>query len=132
MKKEKDTNDIQKEIEKLEAVIQSPDFWNDKNKAQAMLKELTELKAKKEGLGKYDKGNAIITIISGAGGDDAEDFSRMLLEMYMKYAAKKGWGISFIHEHKNEHDGYRNVSFEMSSKNAYGMLKNESGVHRLV
>ena len=108
------------------------DFWNDKNKAQAVLKELAELKAKKEGLGKYDKGNAILTIISGAGGDDAEDFSAMLLSMYMKYADKKGWGISFVHEHKNDHGGYRNVSFEIKGKNSYGNLKNESGVHRLV
>ena len=129
---EKDTNEIQKEIKKLEAEMQASDFWNDKNKAQAVLKELAELKAKKEGLGKYDKGNAILTIISGAGGDDAEDFSAMLLSMYMKYADKKGWGISFVHEHKNDHGGYRNVSFEIKGKNSYGNLKNESGVHRLV
>jgi peptide chain release factor 2 len=129
---EKDTNDIQKEIEKLEAQMLEADFWVDKNKAQAVLKELAELKDKKEGLKKYDKGNTIITIISGAGGDDAEDFSAMLLEMYMKYAKKKGWGISFIHEHKNDHNGYRNVSFEIEGKGAYGLLKHESGVHRLV
>ena len=129
---EKDTNDIQKEIEKLETEMQNPDFWNDKNKAQFVLRELAELKNKKEGLGKYDKGNAIVTIISGAGGDDAEDFSSMLLSMYMKYVNKKGWDISFIHEHKNDHGGYRNVSFEIKGKNAYGTLKNEGGVHRLV
>ena len=73
-----------------------------------------------------------MTIISGAGGDDAEDFSAMLLSMYMKYANKKGWEISFIHEHKNEHGGYRNITIEISGKNAYGNLKNENGVHRLV
>ena len=127
-----DTNDIENEIKKLEEEMQSPDFWSDKNKAQTVLKELAELKAKKEGLGKYDKGNAIMTIISGAGGDDAEDFSRMLLSMYLKYSDKKGWEAHFIHEHKNEHDGYKNVSFEIKGKNVYGMLKNEGGVHRLV
>jgi peptide chain release factor 2 len=73
-----------------------------------------------------------MTIISGAGGDDAEDFSAMLLSMYMKYASREGWGINFIHEHKNDHNGYRNVSFEISGKNSYGMLKHEGGVHRLV
>jgi len=129
---EKDTNDIQRQIEKLEAQMQAADFWNDKNKAQATLRELVELKAKKEGLGKYDRGHAIMTIISGAGGDDAEDFSSILLSMYLKYADKKGWSVSFIHEHKNDHGGYRNVSFEVAGKGAYGMLKNESGVHRLV
>jgi len=127
-----DSGDLEKEIEKLEAQMQGADFWNDKNKAQAILKELEELKAQKEGVNKYDKGNAIVTIISGAGGDDAEDFARMLLEMYMKYANKKNWNIFFIHENKNEHNGYRNVSFEMQGKSAYGILKNESGVHRLV
>ena len=127
-----DTNEITRKIEKLEAAMQSPEFWSDKNKAQAVLKELAELKEKKEGVGKYDKGNAVVTIISGAGGDDAEDFSAMLLSLYMKYADKHGWGVSFIHEHKNDHNGYRNVSFEIQGKNAYGTLKNESGVHRLV
>ena len=140
MAKEQDINNIDKKIEKLEAQMQAPDFWNDKNRAQAVIKEVTELKEKKEGFGKYDKGNAIMTIISGAGGDDAEDFSAMLLNMYMKYAAKKNWTVSFIHEHKNDHGGYKNITIEISAKNgskasvfgAYGALKNESGVHRLV
>ena len=123
---------INKEIEKLEARMLEVDFWNDKIKAQDTLRELTELKEKKEGFGKYDKGNAVITIISGAGGDDAEDFSRILLEMYMNYAKNKDFSITFIHEHKNDHNGYRNVSFEVDGKNAYGLLKNEGGVHRLV
>lgn len=154
----KDTNNIKKEIKELEAETLKVDFWNDKNNAQAVLRKISELKDKKEGLGKYDKSNAIVTIISGAGGDDAEDFSRMLLDMYMKYAGKKNWKIFFIHEHKNDHGGYRNVTMEISGsmqplltspyqgrKNSevppdkgarglgpYGMLKNESGVHRLV
>ncbi|HAS80907.1 MAG: Peptide chain release factor 2 [Candidatus Nomurabacteria bacterium GW2011_GWE1_32_28] len=123
---------IEKEIKELEAQTQDISFWSDKNKAQEILKEISELKDKLVGAKKYDKGNAIITIVSGAGGDDAEDFSSMLLNMYMKYASKNGWEIFFIHEHKNDHGGYRNVSFEVKGKNAYGMLKNESGVHRLV
>jgi peptide chain release factor 2 len=127
-----DINDIDKKIKELEGEMLSPVFWNDKIKAQATIKEISELKEKKSGLGKYDKGPAIITIISGAGGDDAEDFSRILLDMYMKYADKNNLRISFIHEHKNEHNGYRNVSFEIEGKNSYGNLKNEAGVHRLV
>ena len=128
----KDTNDVEKAIENLEAQMQMPDFWSDKNKAQATLKELAELKAQKEGLGKYDRGSAIVSIIAGAGGDDAEDFSRMLFEMYLKFTNRKGWEINFIHENKNDHGGYRNISFELAGRNAYGTLKNESGVHRLV
>jgi len=127
-----DANEIEKEIEKLEQLMQEPDFWNDKPKAQNILRELAELKDKKEGIGKYDKGNAILSIISGAGGDDAEDFSRMLLEMYQKYGRSKKWEVFLIYEHQNDHGGYRHVTVEISGRGAYGSLKNESGVHRLV
>ena len=127
-----DSNKIQQEIKHLEASMLESDFWSDKNKAQSVLKELAELKAKKEGLGKYDKSNAILTIISGAGGNDAEDFARMLFEMYTKYADLKDWEIFSIHANRNEQKGYRNVSVEIAGKSVYGNLKNESGVHRLV
>lgn len=129
---EMDKNEIQQEIDKLEAKMQEPDFWNEKNWAQAVLKEISILKDKMSGFGKYDKGNAILSIVSGAGGDDAEDFSAILFEMYLKYCKKKNFQVSLIHEHKNDHGGYRNITIEISGKNAYGNLKNESGVHRLV
>lgn len=129
---QEDTNDIENKILELETEMQSVGFWDDKVRAQEKLRELAELKAKKQGLDKYDRGHALITIISGAGGDDAEDFSAMLLGMYMKYADRKGFGVNFIHEHKNDHGGYRNVSFEVVGSGAYGLLKNENGVHRLV
>ena len=129
---EQDIKGIDEQIRRLEEEMANPNFWSDKNNAQSVIKELAELRNKKEGFGKYDKGPAIVTIISGAGGDDAEDFSSMLLSMYMKYASRKSYGIKFIDEHKNDHGGYRNVSFELSGKGVYGMLKNEGGVHRLV
>jgi len=130
-----DKENIQQKIDELEMQMLASDFWNNKNRAQEVLKELAELKNQKEGKEgpqKYDKGNAVLTIISGAGGDDAEDFSAMLLNMYLKYASRKNWNISFIHEHKNDHNGYRNVSLEIIGKGVYGTLKNEGGVHRLV
>jgi len=127
-----DSNIIDQKIKELETEMEAPDFWENKEKAKSIIKEIGELKNKKEGFGKYDKGNAVLSIVAGAGGDDAEDFTRMLLDMYMKYADREGFGISFIHEHKNDHGGYRNVSLEMSGKGVYGKLKNESGVHRLV
>jgi peptide chain release factor 2 len=123
---------IDKRIAEIEQEMQAINFWENKDQAQIILKELADLKNQKNGLNKYEKGNAILNIISGAGGDDAEDFSALLLNMYLKYANKKNWEVSFIHEHKNDHGGYRNVSLEISGKNAYGLLKNESGVHRLV
>ncbi len=127
-----DKDAIQKEIEILEADMNSVDFWKDKAKAQSVIKKIAELKNELLGAAKYDKGNAILSIVSGAGGDDAEDFSSMLLRMYLKYIEKMGWEVGLIHENKNEVGGYRNVSIEVVGKNAYGTLKNESGVHRLV
>ncbi len=123
---------VQQKIAALEAAMGSADFWADKAKAQAAVKELQDLKADLEGIGKYDKGDAILSILSGAGGDDAEDFSAMLLRMYRRYAEGKGWGWSVIHQNENDHGGYRNVTVEISGKNVYGTLKNETGVHRLV
>ena len=124
--------DIQKEIDTIEAEMSSATFWNDKNLAQEKISLYEDLKAELEGSGKYDKGNAIITIFSGAGGDDAEDFTGKLLSMYMKYCDNRGWGYSVLHKHENDHGGYRNITIEIDGKNAYGTLKNESGVHRLV
>lgn len=127
-----DQDDTKKEIEALEAEMIKGDFWNDKVKAQGIIKKISELKDELLGAKKYDKGNAILSILSGAGGDDAEDFSSMLLRMYMKYIESKGWQINLLHENKNDVGGYRNISIEVIGKNAYGTLKNESGVHRLV
>lgn len=109
-----------------------PDFWNEPAKAQAMFKELEELKSQKDGKGKYDRSSAIVTIVAGAGGDDAEDFARMLVQMYQKYAEGRGWTVSVIDSNANDQNGYRNVVFEVGGKDAYGTLKLESGVHRLV
>ena len=127
-----ESSDIDTRIAEIETAMSGADFWSDKDQAQAMIRELGELKDKKEGVAAFDKGSAIMAIISGAGGDDAEDFARMLFDMYVKFFAKKGLGYAVIHSHPNEHNGYRNISFEVTGKGAYGMLKRESGVHRLV
>lgn len=127
-----DKDQIQKEITEIEEKMLQSDFWNDKDKAQGLIKKLQELKDELSGIGKYDKGDAVMTIFSGAGGDDAEDFSRILLQMYMKYFDKKGFGYKMVHQNQNDHGGYRNVTLEVLGNSAYGTLKNESGVHRLV
>jgi len=119
-------------ITEIEAAMLRPDFWNDPQKAQAMFKELEKLKDEKEGKGKYDRSNAVVTIVAGAGGDDAEDFARMLVEMYQKFAEGRGWGVTVLDSNTNDHNGYRNIVFEIGGKDAYGTLRRESGVHRLV
>ena len=123
---------IQNRITEIELAMTQGDFWSDKNKAQGMIRELGELKDQLEGVGKYDKGNAVMTLFAGAGGDDSEDFVAMLLHMYMKFFEKQGWSISFLHENKNDNSGYRNVTVLIEGSKVYGTLKNESGVHRLV
>lgn len=125
-------DELKKELADIEKQMQEADFWDDKDKAQTVIKRYEELKAEIAGGGKYDSSNAIVTIFSGAGGDDAEDFSRILLEMYYKFIDRQGWRVNLLHENQNDHGGYRNVTFLVEGKNAYGILKNESGVHRLV
>lgn len=125
-------DELKKELENLEKAMVSSDFWNDKDVAQATIKRIAELKSEIAGEGKYDKGNALMTIFSGAGGDDAEDFSQMLLNMYLKFCDTKNFSVKFLHQNENDHGGFRNVTIEIIGKNAYGTLKGESGVHRLV
>jgi peptide chain release factor 2 len=119
-------------ITEIEAAMLEPTFWNDPKAAQAMIKELQELKDATTGAGKYDKNDAVFTIVAGAGGDDAEDFARMLVEMYRRYAESRGWGVVVIDDNENDHGGFRNITFQIQGKGAYGTLQKESGVHRLV
>ena len=112
--------------------MQHPDFWANKENAQALIKELHTLKHSRESGGSYDSGGSIMTIFAGAGGDDAEDFARMLYDMYARYIERRGWRMKVLHRNVNDHDGYRNITFEIIGKKVYGTLKGESGVHRLV
>lgn len=126
------TEDTQARIAFIESAMCESTFWNNPTEAQALIKELQSLKDAASGVGKYDRANAIFTIVAGAGGDDAEDFARMLVEMYQRYATTKGWGVTVLDSNPNEHNGYRNITFVMSGSMAFGTLQHESGVHRLV
>lgn len=126
------SDQIQQRVHEIEAAMTQPDFWNDPPQAQALIKELQELKDQAEGKEKYDRNNAVFTIVAGAGGDDAEDFARMLVEMYQRYAEGQGWDVYVLDTNANDQNGYRNIVFEIAGKGAYGMLKTESGIHRLV
>ncbi|HYF12712.1 MAG TPA: PCRF domain-containing protein, partial [Candidatus Paceibacterota bacterium] len=123
-----DKEKIQTRIKEIEGAMTAPDFWSDKNKAQALIKELQDLKIQAEGGGKYDSGNAVLSIVAGAGGDDAEDFAAMLFNMYRKFIENRGWGYRVLHENQNDHGGYRNLSIEIEGKKVYGTLKKEYGV----
>ncbi len=117
--------------------------WQILDKEPAKIKdlEIDFLKFKKEFqrawlefvmAGSYDKNDALLSIYSGAGGRDAQDWAAMLLRMYEKYAGSQGWQYKILHQHFGESGGIKNVTIEIKGRYAYGYLKNESGVHRLV
>ncbi len=81
---------------------------------------------------KYDENNAILSIHAGAGGDDAQDFAQMLVRMYKRFCDKKGFKMDLISETKGGEVGIKSSTFIISGNYAYGYLKSEYGVHRLV
>lgn len=121
----------QERIQELEALMAAPDFWLDKDQAQASIQEYQSLKEGGTG-DPHDSGDATLAILAGAGGDDAEDFTRMLRRMYEGYASSKGWRTRELHANENDQGGYRNVMLEIIGSGVYGRLKHEAGVHRLV
>ncbi|MBI4128803.1 MAG: PCRF domain-containing protein, partial [Parcubacteria group bacterium] len=82
--------------------------------------------------GKYDKGNAILAISSGAGGRDAQDWAGMLLRMYQRYAEKKSFQAVLLDSSRGEEGGTKSALVEVRGKYAFGYLRGEAGVHRLV
>lgn len=82
--------------------------------------------------GEYDKLDAIITITSGAGGTDAQDWAQMLMRMYMRWAEQKGYKREVLDMNEGEEAGIKSASIRLSGKYAYGYAKAERGVHRLV
>ena len=82
--------------------------------------------------GKYDKNNAILTLHPGAGGTESQDWAEMLYRMYTRWATKKGYEVKELDYLEGEEAGIKSVTFEIIGENAYGYLKGEMGVHRLV
>ena len=82
--------------------------------------------------GKYDCNNAIITIHPGAGGTESQDWAEMLYRMYLRWANKNNYEVKELDYLEGEEAGLKSVTFEVSGENAYGYLKGEKGVHRLV
>lgn len=110
---EKDKKDIQEEIRELEKAIDELEF-----------RTLFD--------GPYDRNDAIISIYSGAGGVDAQDWAEMIMRMYLRWAEVSDMKARVVEETKGQEAGIKNATIEISGSWAYGNLKSESGVHRLV
>ena len=95
-------------------------------------KQLTKFEIETLLSGKYDRNNAIVTLHPGAGGTESQDWAEMLYRMYSKWANSNGYSIKELDYLEGEEAGIKSVTFLVSGENAYGYLKSENGVHRLV
>lgn len=143
---------LKREIDRVEGLLAEVKELNDLAELgasdEAMHKEIagrlgvlsTEIAALETELffnGKYDKGNAVLSVYAGAGGKDAEDWAAILIRMYGRFAEQRKWKVKVIHEHWGENSGpggwgIKNATIAIKGSYAYGYLKREGGVHRLV
>src|SRR3989344_3393345 len=154
---QKDAKTAQKIMKKISAISQEIEVFDSLGREIKGLKDMsglaaddqeltgeiqTELKRTKKQLedleatmflsGKYDENNAILSVHAGQGGTEAMDWVAMLSRMYQKYFSSKNWDFEMLSEDPGEEAGFKSVSIIIRERYAYGLLKNEAGVHRLV
>lgn len=95
-------------------------------------KDLRALELRKMLSGESDRMNAIVSINAGSGGTEAQDWAQMLQRMLLRYAHRRGWQVDLVDEAAGEGAGIKSCTFICRGENAYGLLKSERGVHRLV
>ncbi len=125
--------------EEIELSIEIAEEEGDASLAPELEKALSELEKRIEVInletllsGEYDKNNAIISLNAGAGGTEAQDWVEMLYRMYLRWAERRGFKTETVDYLAGNEAGIKNVSVMISGENAYGYLKAEKGVHRLV
>jgi len=94
--------------------------------------QLAELEEQRLFSGRYDQGDALVTVNAGAGGTDAQDWAEMVLRMEMRWAEKRGFAVELLELSEGEEAGIKSATFRVSGENAYGLYSAEKGVHRLV
>ena len=127
-KKMKELSDLQKELSEIERIEELITNGNYKE-AESILKKLETLLYFSS---PYDMGSAILSIHSGQGGVEAMDWAAMLCRMYSRFFERRNWTFETIEETLGEEAGIKSIIIEVNGKYAYGFLKGEAGVHRLV
>ena len=134
-----DFKEIEKEIENLEELVELIKLEPDEELEKEISIDVKKLQKNVEKLelssllsGKYDANNAIVTIHPGAGGTESQDWAQMLYRMYTRWANKNNYELKEIDYLDGEEAGLKSVTFEVIGENAYGYLKSEKGIHRLV
>lgn len=124
----KELSSLEKEIEDFGML----ELYLETEETEEFNEEIKKLEFKTYLSGCHDKKNALVSIHAGQGGTEANDWSEMLLRMYMRYAERVGWKHEIISQTPGEEAGIKTGVIEISGDYAYGFLKMESGVHRLV
>jgi len=129
----KDFDDLEKEIKEAKEAAADPELAQEmESELEKIKNDLKKIEGKTLFKGKFDQGDAIITVSAGTGGIDAQDWAQILMRMYLRYAQNKNWKASVVSIGSGEEAGIKNATIEISGDYAYGHLKVEQGVHRLV
>jgi len=127
---------LEKNIKELGELVDLAESAKDKKdiekQADVLQKEIEELEFQALFSGEYDRNDVILSIHSGAGGVDAQDWAEMLLRMYLRFAEKNNFKTNVIDQSRGQEAGIKSATVEIKGNYAYGNLKGEAGVHRLV
>lgn len=131
--------ELEKDLEDIEVMIQLAEEENDEDMAGEVIElgkaydeKFEKVKIRTLLTGEYDASNAILNIHAGSGGTDAQDWAEILLRMYTRYGEKNGYGVKLLYLQEDPEGGIKSATLLIEGENAYGYLKNEKGVHRLV
>ncbi len=134
-----DYNSLLKELRELRFMVELSEEYGDEKEYTIELKKLKNLERRVVDYsysqmltGEYDTGDAVVQIHSGAGGLEAQDWAEMLYRMYQRWSQRKGFKLNIYDILKDTEAGIKSVTFAVQGRNAYGYLKAEKGVHRLV
>ncbi len=129
--------ELERDVEDLEPLAElaeeDPELAAElEEQISAVQQRLDALEEERLFSGRYDAGNAFVTINAGAGGTDAQDWAEMVLRMEMRWAEKRGFAVELLEASPGEEAGVKSATFLVKGENAYGLYGSEKGVHRLV